>query len=103
MGREPLIGIVRRHQEEQAVEYVLVGRSNGRRQVRWGTALLLSCALGSFCAMIAAGAYFALSGTWSAPAAIVGFFGPFLAVGVGIQSAFQLPVDQLKPLDGPAT
>jgi hypothetical protein len=55
-GRESLIAAVRRHQEEQDVEYVLVGRSNGRRQVRWGTALLLSCALGSFCAMIAAGA-----------------------------------------------
>ena len=103
MGREPLIAAVRRHQEEQAVKYSLVGRPNGRRQVRLGSALLLICVLVNVYATVAAVAYFALSGTWSAPAAIVGFFGPFLAVGVGIQSAFQLPVDQLKPLDGPAT
>ena len=81
------------------MEYVLVGRSNGRRQVRWGTALLLSCALGSFCAMIAAGAYFALSGTWSAPAAVIGFFGPFLTIWAGIRSELQFLVDQLTPLD----
>ena len=84
------------------MQYVLVGRSNGRRQVRWGSLLLLSCALGSVGATVAAGAYFALSGTWSVPAAVIGVLGPFLTVGAGVRSALQLPVGQLRPLDGTA-
>ena len=99
MGREPLIAAVRRHQEEQAVKYSLVGRPNGRRQVRLGSALLLICVLVNVYATVAAVAYFALSGTWSAPAAVIGFFGPFLTIWAGIRSELQFLVDQLTPLD----
>ncbi len=81
---------------------VLVGRLNGVPHIRWGAALLLACALGIVCAMVAAATYFALCGGFSPLAAAVGFAGPFITVGAGIQTALRLPVEQLTALDPPA-
>ena len=82
------------------MKFILVGKSNGRRKIRWGTALLLSCGLGIVSSLCATAFYFWLTGTWSVPAAMITFIGPFLTVGSGIQSALQLPIEQLTPLDG---
>lgn len=80
---------------------VLVGRLDGYPQVRWGTALLLACALGVFCSAVAAATYFALCGGFSLPATAIGFMGPFITVGVGIQHTLRLPIEQLTALDQP--
>lgn len=85
------------------VGIVLVGQSQGRRKIRWGTAFLISCALGLFGAAVAATTYFALCGSFSPMAIIIGFGGPFITVGSGIQRALKLPVEQLAPLNGSAT
>jgi hypothetical protein len=78
---------------------VLVGKANGHRQVRWGVALLLACVLGILCSLFATAIYFAVSGTFSVPTAMIAFFGPLITVGCGIQSALKLPIEQLMPLD----
>jgi hypothetical protein len=83
----------------RTMKIVLVGQLDNRRHIRWGAALLLSCALGAFVAGAVTVAYFALSGGFSPLAAMIGFAGPLITVGVGIQSALQLPVEQLTPLD----
>ncbi len=82
------------------VGMILVGQSHGRRKIRWGAAFLVSCALGVFGAVVAAATYFALSGMFSPIAAIIGFGGPFITVGSGIQRALKLPIEQLTPLSG---
>jgi hypothetical protein len=60
--------------------------------------LLLSCALGIVNAVVAMALYLAISGGFSPLAAIIGFGGPFVTVGTGIQIARRLPVEQLTPL-----
>jgi hypothetical protein len=77
---------------------IIVGRLNGRRHVRWATALLLGCALGILGAAAAAAVYFLLCGAFSPLAALIGFWGPFITVGVGIQNALRTPVERLSPL-----
>jgi hypothetical protein len=62
-------------------------------------ALVLSCALGVFCATFSAALYYFLSRTVSLPLIGITFLGPFLTVGSGIQRALRLPVEQLTPLD----
>lgn len=81
---------------------VLIGRMNGQPQIRWGAALLLACVLGVFCSAVAAATYFALCGGFSLLATVIGFMGPFITVGVGIQHALRLPIEQLTALDQPA-
>lgn len=80
---------------------ILVGQLNGRRQILWRNAIVLSCALGLFGAAVSATTYFALCGQFSLPAAMIGFVGPFLTVGTGIRLACRLPAEQLAPLDRP--
>jgi hypothetical protein len=80
------------------MKIVIVGRLNERRHVRWVAALLLSCALGIFGAAVASAVYFVLCGAFSPIAAIIGFWGPFITVGVGIQNALRTPVERLSPL-----
>lgn len=80
------------------VGITLVGQSHGRREIRWGTAFLLSCALGLFGATVAAATYLALSGEFSTASTIIGFAGPFIIVGNSIQVATKLPIEQLAPL-----
>jgi hypothetical protein len=77
---------------------ILVGQLDNRRHIRWGAAFLLSCALGIFSAAFAMALYFAISGGFSLLAAMIGFGGPFITVGTGIQIARRLPVEQLAPL-----
>ncbi len=81
----------------------LVGQSHEGRKIRWGVAFVLSCVLGIFGAVAASATYFALSGTFSPIAAIIGFGGPFVTVGSGIQRALKSPIKQLTPLNGSAT
>jgi hypothetical protein len=81
---------------------VLVGRSGGRVVIRWGVALLLGCALGFFTAAAAEMVYYALAGQFSFIAAAIGFLGPFLTTGVGIQHAMQIPISELSSFDDPA-
>jgi hypothetical protein len=78
---------------------VLVGRSNGRREIRWGAAFILACALGVFCAAVAAVTYYAFSGQFSFLATAIGFIGPFITIGIGIQQALRLPIERLTPLN----
>lgn len=78
---------------------ILVGQSNGMRRIRWGAAFLLGCALGAFGAAIAVIVYYALSGTFSPLALIIGFGGPFITVGSGIRRAWRLPGEQLTSFD----
>lgn len=84
----------------RTVGILLVGRSQGRRKIRWATAFLISCALGFFGAAVAAATYFLLSGTFSLIAALLGFGGPFITVGSVIQRALNLPMEKLTPLNG---
>jgi hypothetical protein len=79
---------------------ILVGQSNGLRRIRWGVVCLLGCAVGIFSGAVALAVYFALSGTFSPPAAMIGFFGPFITVGTGVQRALKLHVEELPPLNG---
>lgn len=81
---------------------VLVGSLDEQRHVCWGSALLLGCVLGIFCAAVAAGVYFALAGQFSLLATVIGFIGPFITIGAGIQNALRLPLEQLAPLDPPS-
>jgi hypothetical protein len=78
---------------------ILVGQSNGIRRVRWGAVFALSCVLGAFAATIATSTYFALSGSFSVTAMLLGFFGPFVTIAAGIQRARNLPVEHLQPLN----
>lgn len=84
------------------MKLVFVGQSDGRRQIKWGAALLASSLLGIVSAAVAVGVYFMLTRTFSVPCAVFGFFGPFISIGVGIQRARQLPLEQLTPLDHPS-
>lgn len=85
------------------MKVILVGQSNGLRQIRWGAAFLVACALGVFSAVGAAAISFALSGTFSLGAVMIGFFAAFISVGIGVQRALKLPVDDLESLNGSAT
>lgn len=78
---------------------IVVGRSKGHPQIQWASALLLACPLGIFGAAIASATYFALCGGFSLAVTLTGFIGPMIAVGAGIQSSMQLPIDQLTDLD----
>lgn len=82
---------------------ILVGRLDGRRHIRWSSAVVVSCALGVFSAAVAAATYYSLSGQLSLPAALVGFVGPFITVGAGIRQGLHLPIEQHAALDHIAT
>jgi len=84
--------------EHTMINVVLVGRSQSRRQILWVNALLLSCVLGTCGAIVASLVYFGLSGRFSFPATAIGFCGPFIVIGSGIQRALMLPLEQLTPL-----
>ena len=70
---------------------VIVSQTGGKPQIRWAAALSLACMLGLFTAVVAAGVYFLLSGTFSPLAAMVWFIGPFITVGSGIMRAIKNP------------
>ena len=82
------------------MKIVLVGQLHGRRKILCGVAFVLSFMLGAFGAVVAAATYFALSGTFSPIAAIIGFGGPFITVCSGIQRGLKSPLEQLTPLNG---
>lgn len=84
------------------MKLVFVGQSDGRRQIKWSAALLASCLLGMVSAAVAVALYFLLTRTISVPCAVLGFFGPFISIGSGIQRALKLPLEQLTPLDHPS-
>ncbi|MBE2181360.1 MAG: hypothetical protein IAE97_12905 [Chthoniobacterales bacterium] len=88
------------HGEGRVVGVVLVGQLNGVRRIRWEAALLVACALGIFSGAIATGACFAISGSLSAAAAMIGILGPSITVGTGMRSALKLPVQELRPIGG---
>jgi len=82
---------------------VLVGQANGERRIRWRAAVSIALLLGVFCAAVASGAYFAMSGAFSPVAAAIGFMGPIIMVSWGVARALQLPINQLTPLDRAST
>jgi hypothetical protein len=70
----------------------VVEQRNGKPHIRWAAAILLSCVLGIFTSAVAIGLYYMLAGTFSLPAALIGFGGPFITVGSGIMREMKKPV-----------
>jgi len=80
------------------MQVVLVGQQNGRRRVRWSTAIWLALLLGFVLGVVGSITYLLIAGQWSVYAALIAAMGGIVVVGVGLIRSLKTPIDKLTPL-----
>ncbi|HUV04986.1 MAG TPA: hypothetical protein VMX94_07735 [Armatimonadota bacterium] len=78
---------------------VLVGRRKDKRVVRWPSVVYLTLALSLVVGGGSGLVYFALSGSFSSEAVLLGIFGSVIVVGTGLYRGLTTPIDSLTNLE----
>ena len=81
------------------VRIVLVGRRKDKRVVRWPSVVCLTLALSLILGGGIGLVYFALSGSYSSMAVLLGIFGSVIIVGIGLCRGLTTPIDSLTNLE----